>query len=71
MVTALTVEERLAVLEKDVAALKQGPPASQVKPNWIEKITGSFKDDPDFAEILRLGHEFRKAERLEDVNGDA
>ncbi len=57
-------------LEKKVAELNQGQPATQLKPNWIEKITGSFKDDPEFAEILRLGREIRKAERPDGADGD-
>ncbi len=30
---------------------------------WINSISGSFKDDPDFEEILRLGREIRQADR--------
>jgi hypothetical protein len=59
-----TIEERVAILEKDVAALKQFTPTNQPKPGWIDKIAGSFKDDADFGEILRLGQEIRKADRL-------
>ena len=34
--------------------------------NWIAEITGSFKDDPDFDEIVRLGKEMRDAELPEE-----
>jgi hypothetical protein len=37
----------------------------QTGEGWIDRITGSFKDDPDFEEILRLGQEIRKADRLD------
>ena len=30
------------------------------KPGWIDRITGSFADCPEFDEIVRLGREFRK-----------
>lgn len=64
----MTIEERLAILEREVADLKRkAPPA---KKNWIARISGSFKGDPDFGEILRLGKEIRDAE-APDEDGDA
>jgi hypothetical protein len=59
------VESRLATLERGLADLKQRMD-DRTKPSWIEKVTGSFKDDPEFDEILRLGRELRKAEELND-----
>jgi tetrahydromethanopterin S-methyltransferase subunit A len=61
-----TVEERLERLEKEVTLLKLSQ-SSKVdiaakKPGWVAKIEGSFKDDPEFAEILRLGREERQAD---------
>ncbi len=65
-----TVEERLERLEKEVNLLKLSQSSkidlAAKKPGWISKIEGSFKDDPDFAEILRLGREERKADILND-----
>ncbi len=65
-----TVEERVEQLEKEVLLLKFSQfgkiDLAAKKPGWIAKIEGSFKDDPDFAEILRLGHEERKADLLND-----
>ena len=51
-------------MEQDLAKLKSQRDRLRPKENWIDKITGSFKDDPDFAEILRLGREIRQAERF-------
>lgn len=67
----LTVEERLEKLEREVQELKllratDGDARSR-KSNWISKISGSFKDDAEFDEILRLGHEERKADV---INGE-
>lgn len=31
--------------------------------DWAERIGGTFKDDPDFEEMVRLGREFRQADR--------
>ncbi|MBM4257613.1 MAG: hypothetical protein FJ147_17185 [Deltaproteobacteria bacterium] len=61
MLEQLTVEERLSALEKELKELKQQVTVQQEQRSWIEKIAGTFKDDPDFEEIVRLGREFRKA----------
>jgi hypothetical protein len=31
--------------------------------NWIARITGSFKDEPAFEEVLALGRAIRAADR--------
>jgi len=61
MLEHLTVEERLTALEQELQALKQQVTVQKDHRSWIEKIAGTFKDDPDFEEIVRLGREFRKA----------
>lgn len=65
-----TVEERLEQLEKEVRLLKlshsNNIDLAAKKPGWIAKIEGSFKDDPSFAEILRLGREERQSDILND-----
>jgi hypothetical protein len=35
-------------------------------PDWLSRVAGSFKDDPVFAEIVRLGREAREADRPAD-----
>lgn len=62
----LSVEERLARLEREVARLKLKVKMLHPKKDWITAITGTAKDDPDYEEILRLGKEIRDAERLDD-----
>jgi hypothetical protein len=56
-----TVEARLAAVERDLAELKRHLHMQRGKTSWIERIAGTFKDDPDFEEIVRLGREFRKS----------
>jgi hypothetical protein len=70
MWTAPTIEERLAAIEQELLALKQGKPPIEPKIGWLEKITGTFKEDPEFGEILRLGQEIRKTEKMEGANGE-
>jgi len=52
-------------MEKDLAQLKSQVESLRSNRGWIDRITGSFKDDPEFEEILRLGQEIRQADRLE------
>ena len=63
---AETIEVRLAKVERELAILKARTGENSTKANWIEKITGSFRDDPDFDEIVRLGKEMRDAELPEE-----
>lgn len=60
-----TLEERIARLEREVDLLK-GRKRNEGKTDWIAQITGSFADDPDFDEIVRLGREMRQADRPKD-----
>ena len=59
-----TIEIRLARVERELAILRSK--STRDKSNWLSEITGSFKDDPHFDEIVRLGKEMRDAEQPED-----
>ncbi len=63
MSDASTIEQRLAQVEKELAELKQQVQGRNPKKNWIDSVTGSFNDDPEFDEILRLGKEIRDADK--------
>jgi len=72
-VATLSLEERVAILEAEVARLKQER-ASVAGPQspWWEKIRGTFKNDPHYVEAMRLGREYRESLRPkedEDANG--
>jgi hypothetical protein len=56
----LSVEERLSAVEQQLADLKRRISMNDGR-SWIERIAGTFKDDPDFNEIVRLGREFRES----------
>ena len=58
-----SVEQRLARVEKELADLKREVIRLKSSGNWIEAISGMFKDDPEFDEILRLGKEIRDADK--------
>lgn len=35
--------------------------------NWVDRVSGSFKDDPEFEEILRYGREYRELGCLKET----
>jgi hypothetical protein len=41
-------------------------PPQAASPGWLDRIAGTFRDDPVFAEIVRLGREAREADRPAD-----
>ena len=51
--------EAVAALEREVQQLKS---RKKDYSRWLDKIEGSMENDSDFAEILRLGSEIRKAD---------
>jgi hypothetical protein len=60
-------ETRIATLEREMAALRRrlGVPSSMQE--WLRRISGRFKDDPDFDEMVRLGREIREADQPTDT----
>jgi hypothetical protein len=62
-----TLEKRVAVLEDEVARLKQEQEHKvETEKPWWEKIRGRFKDDPAYVEAMRLGREYRESLRPKD-----
>ncbi len=60
MSTNASLEERLALVEAAVIELQKQVVASQPT-NWLQQITGSFKDEPAFEEVLAYGRAIRQA----------
>ena len=66
MSESTTIEQRLERVEKELADLGKDVKGMKPSGNWIDAISGTFKDDPEFDEILRLGKEIRDADRAAD-----
>lgn len=65
-VSLAEVVVRLAALERQVQQLSKektvdGSAANSDRAQRWEQVLGSMKDDPEFAEVLRLGREYRKS----------
>ena len=60
-----TLEERVAALEHDVAALRERDLAAP-KRNWLSAVLGRFKGNADYAEAARAGQQMRATGRLPD-----
>ncbi len=64
------LENRLSVLEKEVAVLKQKiEKEEKPKEPWWKQRMGMFADDPAHEEAMRLGREYRLSQR-EDYDKD-
>lgn len=64
------LENRIAVLEKEVAFLKQKiEKEEKPKEAWWKQRMGMFADDPIYDEAMRLGREYRLAQK-EDYDDD-
>lgn len=59
MATNTSLEERLAAVEAAIAELQKQVATSQ-STNWLRQITGSFKDEPAFEEVLAYGRAIRQ-----------
>lgn len=56
------LEKRMDKLEKELADLKRIVGGEPVSANWLGSF-GTTKDDPDFAELIRLGRQYRDNQR--------
>jgi hypothetical protein len=59
----VTLEQRLAAVEVAVRELQRIIFSRAPAPNWLERVTGSMKDEPAFAEVLEYGRAIRQADR--------
>ena len=57
----ITLEERVALLEREVLTLKRQLPKPTAAP-WWERISGVFADVPAFSEAAELGRQYRASQ---------
>ncbi|NEQ63381.1 MAG: hypothetical protein F6K53_41090 [Moorea sp. SIO4A1] len=56
-----SLEERLTAIEAANAQLQKQVSTPQPM-NWLQQITGSFKDEPAFEEVLAYGRAIRQGD---------
>ncbi len=61
-----SVEDRIRQLELNVRQLEMNAQPDASEPPWWERVAGRFKDDPVYAETMKLGAEIRKADQSEE-----
>lgn len=61
MATNTSLEERLAVVEAAISEFQKQIVTPQ-QTNWLQQITGSFKDEPAFEEVLAYGRVIRQGD---------
>ncbi|MEN9223766.1 MAG: hypothetical protein Q6M04_15125 [Thermostichus sp. BF3_bins_97] len=61
MVPNTSLEARLAAVEAAISELQKQVVASQPT-NWLQQVTGSFKDEPAFEEVLVYGQAIRQGD---------
>ena len=59
------IEERVAMLEKELLNLKQLIRSTRVEKDWRKTFLSA--NDPGFDEMIRLGREIRKQDREDNV----
>jgi hypothetical protein len=63
MPTDVAIERRLAAVERAVAEIQHRLETQPSSSDWLQQMTGSFKDEPAFAEVLEFGRAIRAADR--------
>ncbi len=63
--TNIEIEKRLEIVEAEIAVLKskvEKKDETTALP-WWKQIVGTFADDPAHEEAMRLGREYREAQK--------
>lgn len=61
---ATTTEERLGILEKRLADVEKRLQESPAEKRGWRWFVGVFADSPEFEEVVKIGQEWRNADRL-------
>lgn len=61
MTANTSLEERVAAVEAAIAKLQEQALVSQSK-NWFQQVSGSFKDEPAFDQVLAYGKMIRRGD---------
>lgn len=62
MMTQTELEERLLAVEAALQEIQRRLATLPPTPHWLDAVSGSFKDNPAFEEVIALGRAFREAQ---------
>jgi hypothetical protein len=65
-----TIEQRLDIVEHEVAELRSLMTRATAPADWLEKVAGSVTDEAAFREVLELGRALRLADRPSEEGDD-
>ncbi|NJO82383.1 MAG: hypothetical protein HC828_05895 [Blastochloris sp.] len=65
----MTLEERVALLEQELAQLKHHVVKAPDIP-WWQQIHGIFADTPAFDDAVTFGRQYRESQRSDDEDAD-
>ena len=66
--TTAELEERVVVLESEVARLKRAMNTPRrPRERWWHEIAGTYANCPEFEEAMRLGREYREAQKNDEM----
>lgn len=57
------LEKRVAAIEEELARLKSQVERADASKPWWERIAGTFQDDPVYEKAMKLGRQYRRAQR--------
>ena len=69
MMTQTELEERLLAVETALQEMQRRLATLLPAPHWLDEISGSFKDEPAFEEVIALGRAFRESQPYPDDPG--
>ena len=59
MALDVLIQQRLVAVETAVAEIQRRPGNETPAQNWVERVSGSFKDEPAFGEVVAYGRALR------------
>ena len=69
MMIQTELEARLLAVEAALHEIQRRLATLAPSPNWLDTISGAFKDDPAFEEVIAFGRAFREAQPYPDEPG--
>lgn len=69
MTTHAQLEARLTAVETALREIQRRLATLPPAPHWLDAMSGAFKDDPAFEEVIAFGRAFREAQPYPDDPG--